>query len=353
MKRTDIIIDCERMKYPHTGLYHYCYNLGRALINTVDNSRERLRFFLPPKEHGVFGSGQNYIHQHSWNKLILPSLAKNSIWHSTSQGSAYFPKRRKMPVVLTIHDINIMHNQNKSESKKNAAIKALEKRIGLCSHITFISSFTLNDVKQFINLDGKPVSVIYNGCNIQEIEKPVQPSFVPDVPYYFTLGTIMEKKNFHVLPALLEGNNHLLVIAGIAQSKEYKERVIKEATKHGVEKRVVFTGAVTENDKQWYLKNCKAFFFPSLTEGFGLPVVEAMHFGVPVFLSNLTSLPEIGGDVCYYFDSFEKGAMKETVKKGLRHYETNNPAQAIKQRASLFNWASAARKYMDVYRSLM
>ena len=119
-----------------------------------------------------------------------------------------------------------------------------------------------------------------------------------------------------------------------------------------MEKRLIFTGAITENDKQWYLKNCEAFLFPSLTEGFGAPVVEAMYFGVPIFLSNLTSLPEIGGDVCYYFPSFDKDAMQQTVKNGLQHYKNNNTAEAIKKRASQFSWQNAATDYLNIYRSL-
>lgn len=352
MKPADIIIDCERMKYPHTGLYHYCYNLCMALKENADNAREQLRFFLPAHETGVFGNEQYYIRQHSWHKLALPFLNKNTVWHSTSQGSSYFPSTKKTPVVLTIHDINIMHNESKSETKKAAAIKALEKRINRCNHITFISSFTLNDVQRYIDLTNKPVTVIHNGCNIKAIENLNPPAFTPTASFYFTIGTIMEKKNFHVLPALLTDNDHLLVIAGITQSKEYKERIINEAIKHGVERRLVFTGPVTENDKQWYLKNCRAFVFPSLTEGFGLPVVEAMYFGVPVFLSPLTSLPEIGGDVCYYFDSFEKEAMKTVIEKGLQHYNSTDAKSKIQARAALFSWQTAAVKYLEVYRSL-
>ena len=352
MKPADVIIDCERMKYPHTGLYHYCYNLCMALKDNADSKSERLRFFLPPGESGIFGKEQHYIHQHPWHKLALRFLNKNTIWHSTSQGSSYFPSQNKTPVVLTIHDINIMHNQSKSETKKAAAIKALEKRINRSSHITCISSFTLNDVQRYIDLTIKPLSVIHNGCNIKEIENLQSPAFTPNAPYYFTIGTIMEKKNFHVLPALLTGNNYILVIAGITQSSEYKERIITEAKKHGVEQRVVFTGPVTENDKQWYLKNCSAFVFPSLTEGFGLPAVEAMYFGVPVFLSALTSLPEIGGDVCYYFDSFEKESMKSIIENGLLHYNSTDAKIKIQARAGLFSWQKAAVKYLEVYRSL-
>jgi glycosyltransferase involved in cell wall biosynthesis len=151
---------------------------------------------------------------------------------------------------------------------------------------------------------------------------------------------------------LLVGNDRLLVIGGITASESYKQEIISIAIKYGVEKRLVFTGPVSENDKQWYMKNCEAFLFPSLTEGFGAPVVEAMYFGVPIFLSRLTSLPEIGGDVCYYFPSFDKDAMQQTLKEGLQHYKNSNAVEKIKKRAAMFSWPNAATEYLDIYRSL-
>ena len=162
----------------------------------------------------------------------------------------------------------------------------------------------------------------------------------------------MEKKNFHVLPALLAGNNFILVIAGITKSKSYRLEILKEAARYGVEKRVVFTGPVSENDKQWYYKNCEAFVFPSLAEGFGLPVLEAMYFGKPVFLSTYTSLPEIGGDVSYYFQSFDKEDMQLTLKQGLQNYKAPGVSERIIERAASFSWKESAMKYLDVYRSL-
>ena len=116
--------------------------------------------------------------------------------------------------------------------------------------------------------------------------------------------------------------------------------------------RVVFTGAVSENDKQWYMQHCLAFVFPSLAEGFGLPVVEAMYFGKPLLLSSLSSLPEVGGDIAYYFNNFEPAHMQQVLADSLQHYATTKPAEAIKARAQRFSWQAAAKQYLDIYHSL-
>jgi glycosyltransferase involved in cell wall biosynthesis len=348
----NILIDCERMKYHHTGLYHYCYNLGKNLVQNCNRKCETLHFFLPKKEGSIFGKEEDYIHQKSWHKLILPSTRKVNVWHATHQDTDYFPLHKKVPVVLTIHDLNVLHNSTKTDLKKKRFINEVENKIHRADHITFISNFTKTDVQQYVDLSNKPSTVIYNGCNIVEINNPLEPFNAPKTSFIFTIGTITDKKNFHVLPALLVGNDSVLIIAGITQSEPYKQKIIQEAIKHHVEKRVIFTGSITENDKQWYFKNCKAFVFPSLTEGFGLPVVEAMYFGIPIFLSPYTSLPEIGGEVCYYFNSFDKEAMQLTMQLGLQHYHTTAASKTIQARAAIFSWRETAKKYLEVYRSL-
>ena len=347
-----IILDCERMKYPHTGLYHFCHNLSKHLLASSNPEKEEINFFLPANLKNVFGADKQYIIQKPWHKILLPNTQNYNVWHATHQDTDYFPQNKKIPLVLTIHDLNIIHNKSKSEEKKKKFLKDLAKKIKRADHITFISNFTKNDALQYVDIGNKPSTVIYNGCNIEATENLLSPLNYPTVPFYFTIGTIAEKKNFHVLPALLVGNDRLLIIAGITQSKEYKQLIIKEAIKHGVENRVIFTDAINENDKQWYYKNCEAFVFPSLTEGFGLPVVEAMFYGKPIFLSTFTSLPEIGGDVAYYFNSFLKEDMQSTVEQGLLHYKNTNQAEKIKARSSLFSWKHAAEQYLQVYRSL-
>ncbi len=78
-----------------------------------------------------------------------------------------------------------------------------------------------------------------------------------------------------------------------------------------------------------------------------------MHFGRPVILSTLTSLPEVGGEAAYYFQNFEPAHMQEVLASSLQHYnDTPHMAALIQERAALFNWEDTARQYLDIYRSL-
>ena len=109
-------------------------------------------------------------------------------------------------------------------------------------------------------------------------------------------------------------------------------------------------GPVDEPTKWWLYAHCEAFLFPSLSEGFGLPVVEAMHVGKPVFLSNLTSLPEIGGREAVYFVDFEPDTLVETLRAGMiAFYEDPLKADRLRWQANRFSWQKAARQYWAVY----
>ena len=144
------------------------------------------------------------------------------------------------------------------------------------------------------------------------------------------------------------GNDFELVIAGL-NDFPYTEKVIAEAKKHNVENRIKLIGSINEEEKKWYYQHCNSFVFPSIGEGFGLPVLEAMQFGKPVFISDKTSLPEVGGDAAYYFNNFDPADMQKVFEAGMYDYTSHNRAPVIRQHADRFSWDKAAREYLDVY----
>jgi len=351
-KPTTILFDAERMKYPNTGLFYFCKQLAQSLITKAPEANAQVQLFLPSNQQQQFSGDTKILPIQFWYKYHLPVFKQIDIWHTTSQDSAYFPFHFKKPIVFTIHDLNYYHDERKSMAKRNNWLKQLQKKVDASSHIVFISEYTAKDVQAHIKLKGKPFSIIYNGCNFNETSLPTIPIHAPKEPYIFSIGTIALKKNFHVLPALLANNQMQLVIAGITQQPQYLEQIISEAKKWGVENRLIFTGAISENDKQWYYANCNAFVFPSLSEGFGLPLVEAMHFGKPIFISNATSLPEIAGDAAYIFPDFDPQHMQSVFEAGMKDFTANNREEKVKARAAFFNWDEAAAAYLNIYQQL-
>lgn len=348
----EIILDCERMKYPYTGLFEYCHQLGLALLETKDQD-DNLGFYLQRKDQHYFPANLHFLDQKSLHKFFFPKLDANiDIWHCTHQTSWYMPPRsnRKVKRVLTIHDLNFLYEE-KSEAKRSRYLKKHQKNIDLADHIVAISEFTKNDVLKHLRIE-KPITVIYNGCNVEKFPSYDQPTYRPSKPFLFTLGTVNAKKNFHTLPCLLKNRNLELIIAG-KTDEAYVGQILEEAIKYKVENQVRVLGPINNEDKYWYFKNCQAFVFPSIAEGFGIPVIEAMNFGKPVFLSNATSLPEIGGKHAYYFDGFEHEKMNAVFDAGINDYTTTQPEEAIIAHANLFNWKTSAVKYWEVYSSLL
>lgn len=348
-----IIFDCERMKYASTGLYHFSLNLGSALTKKAIRGEESLTFFTPPNALGAFGDGFSYIRQHSLQKMYLPSLKDFDIWHATYQSSDYLPMRnKKIKVVLSIHDLNFLY-ENKSEEKRKKYLRHLQQNIDRSDAIICISDFCRQDVIQHCNTQDKPIHVIYNGTNSLKAPELTQQSYKPQKPFLFSLGSICRKKNFHVLLQLLTQNNGLeLIIAGRPDDLDYLEYIRNSARQLKVSDYLRIIGPINEHEKSWYYRNCYAFAFPSIAEGFGLPVTEAMSVGKPVFLSDKTALPEIGRNMAFYFRDFSADHMQDVFLSGMEEYRNKDMHEAIRQHGASFSWDKAAGEYMDVYRSL-
>jgi glycosyltransferase involved in cell wall biosynthesis len=111
---------------------------------------------------------------------------------------------------------------------------------------------------------------------------------------------------------------------------------------------------VSDADRQWLYENGEAFLFPSLTEGFGFPILEAMQAGRPVFMARTTCLPEIAGDHGFYLDSFDAAAMAAVYEAGMATF-TADPEFAPRARAhaATFSWGATARGYTRVYESIL
>jgi len=339
------------MKYPFTGLYEYCYQLGFALQEFMD--KDSIGYYVPESEINIFGDQYQYYKRKSSDKVFPPFRLKADVWHSIFQTTKFMRGKTNLKKVLTIHDLNFLYEKT-FEDKIEKYKKIVQKNIDRADYLIAISNFAKQDVLSNLDVKGKPFDVIYNGCNIFDFEGFNGPViYTPEKPYLFFIGNVIPKKNVHVLPCLLKNNDYELVIAGIVNAA-YREKIEEEAKRWGVSDRVKLIGTISAKEKYWYYKNCLAFLFPSLAEGFGLPPIEAMHFGKPVFLSTLTSLPEVGGDAAYYFENFDPEYMQSVFHKSINDYLSNpdKKAQELIKHSNLFSWQKCAQDHFKVYSSL-
>jgi glycosyltransferase involved in cell wall biosynthesis len=341
------------MKYPDTGLYHYCLNLGKYLEKNISLGAEQIFFYSPAGEQHWSYSESNHFTQNPLHKFLLPPFGSFHIWHATFQNTQYMPFRnRKIKVVLSVHDLNFLYDEKKSAAKKKKYLRYLQGLINRADVIVCISEFSKKDVLLHCDVKNKPLLVIHNGTNLLQKPELSPRSYKPKKPFLFSIGVINRKKNYHVLLPLLKNNTMELLIAGKNDDEHYLSLLKERSREWGVEENVHLLGRVSEKEKSWYFNNCRAFAFPSISEGFGLPVVEAMSCGKPLFLSDKTALPEIGGDVSFYFRDFLPEHMEEVFNIGMSQYAREGFQQKIRERSMSFNWHKAARQYLDVYRSL-
>jgi glycosyltransferase involved in cell wall biosynthesis len=349
----NIVFDCERMKYEDTGIYHYCYNLGLHLQQFINPLEEKLSYYTPHGINEIFEARHHCISQTDLHKFLMPSLKGFNIWHATYQGSHFIPFRNKnIKVVLTIHDLNFIYDPSKAPFKKQRNLRRLQTLIDRADAIICISEYCKRDVLFYCDVKNKPIYVVYNGTNRLQTPLLSKKSYKPIRKFIFTIGTIVRKKNFLSLLPLLRNKELELVIAGRWDDIDYCNQIKDTAQQMNVNEQVHLLGRISENEKAWYFNNCNAFAFPSLAEGFGLPVTEAMSVGKPIFLSNKTALPEIGGDVAFYFKDFGAAAMTSIFEEGMIQYHKFNMQDNIIEKGKQFCWNNAAKEYWDIYRSL-
>ena len=351
---SSIILDCDLMRHRDSGLYHYCLNLGQYVNQALlsDNTLG-ISMYVPKAETAAFDASCKVIVERKWHKTVKPFLWACDVWHAPFQSGRMLRKKGgRGKNLLTIHDLNVLH-EGRSERECKDSLEKTQKLINESDAIVCISEHTKRDVLAHMNLKNTPVYVVHNGTH-RVNDPPAKPAgYLPKRPFLFSMGYVNRKKNFHTLIPLLNDPRFDLVVAGRLDEPGYIDQMKKLAQSLGVEDRLHLTGPVSEGDKAWYLANCTAFVFPSLAEGFGAPVVEAMRFGKPIFLSTRTSLPEIGGDAAFYFQNFEADHMQQVFNAGMDSFSINGFADRVMQRAESFRWEEKAKAYLEIYRSLL
>ncbi|RXK86265.1 glycosyltransferase family 4 protein [Filimonas effusa] len=354
-----IILDCDPMRFPYSGLYYYCLNLGLHINQLLaKQNQEPMNFYVPPSQQTAFGAPGIHIVKSKWHKLpyFRAFLNDCKVWHAPFQMGRIMPavqKNRNTKLVLTIHDLNFLH-EGKPLSKQQQNLEHVQNNISKSDAIVCISEFTKQDVLNNCDVGNKLVRVIHNGVNVDNTMPLTPRAYTPRKPFLFGIGYLNSKKNYHVLlPLLKETPEYELVLAGKIDDQDYVEAMRQKAVELGISNRLHIIGTVSDEDRAWYFKNCNAFLHPSLAEGFGIPIVEAMYFGKPVFLSDRTSIPEIAGDLGFYFRSFEPEHMTLTFKNGMEKFKTSSGmSQSLQQKARSFSWEKAAREYLALYQSL-
>jgi glycosyltransferase involved in cell wall biosynthesis len=342
-----LLIDLYRTKDPYSGLGQFSQQFAETLI-AHGVADARCTFLVPDKAVPASLHGQPLLTDKISLRPPLGLVPRFDLWHSLHQLPSHRP-RKGTPWVYTVHDLNFLIE--KSGAKAARYLKLLQRDLDHATVITAISHYTRAQLEQHTDLKGRTVRVIHNGVQAPSSSAMALPAGLGGKPYFLSIGVLKEKKAIHALIPLLEHfPDHELVIAGNNRT-DYGERLRQEAAASPWRDRVRMLGPVDDALRNALYAHCEALLFPSQAEGFGLPVIEALALGKPVFASRATSLPEIGGDVAFYFDGLTPASMAERIQEGLAAWQASGaegPRRA-RQRALLFTWENCLRGYLAAY----
>ncbi|MCE2909639.1 MAG: glycosyltransferase family 1 protein [Burkholderiaceae bacterium] len=350
-----------KMSTMNEGLGEYAMLFGEHLALRSAELRDRhgihLWFRLPRRLHGAFGPEVHYLEAHPLDRYLrCPWLGPGrfDLWHSLHQHNPYRPPWRVGTVLSTVHDLNHLHGTD--ERFRQKAKRRLARVAAESDAFVAVSRHTRADLAAAIGT-AKPIEVVLNGVRDLSRVLPERPAALPAgvLPgcYFFHLSRMAALKNPQaMLDMMAERPRDTLVMAGPRAGDS--EAVAAQVLARGLTNvQVLFD--VSQAEKTWLLANCRAFLFPSLAEGFGLPPIEAMQFGRPVLLSDRTCLPEIGGPVAGYWHDFAPQSMSHALDERLAQADADPTGDATRTRewATRYSWPRCIDEHLALYRRLL
>ncbi len=259
--------------------------------------------------------------------------------------------------VTTFHDLTTAHSRNPAKNWLVFAIKQqvykwLVKRVAKKSNkLIAISNFTKRDVSQFANVPTSKIKVTYEAAD--KIKVSPQPlAQLQNKRFIMYVGRPQPHKNLKRLieaSETLQQTNPGLKLALVGKQDKLYEELEKWVQKKRL-KNILFPGFVDEATLRWLYENASAYVFPSLSEGFGLPGLEAMVYGTPVVSSNATCLPEVYGHAAYYFNPLDASDMAAKISRVLSDdkLRTNLIAAGTAQ-VKKYSWLRMAQQTHEAY----
>ncbi len=371
-------IDARPALNQRTGVGNYVYNLIQSLAE-LNANEEFILFSNSFKDRFNIKKFKN-LKNCSIRHFRYPNMAMNLLWErfggqlmqkltcdsNVLHFTGHIPKNPgDLPSVATVHDLfNIKFPESVapefrvSPQKFSRSLKKIKKIIA-------VSEYTKTDLINFLDTPEEKISVIPHGIDPKsflastdpsEINTKIKNRFGGSGEYILCIGTLEPRKNYlktlEAFQIILKRFPDLkLVIAG---GKGWQSDLIhQKASALKLDSSVLFPGYVGYSDLPTLYKGASAFLFPSIYEGFGLPVLEALSFNVPIAISNVASLPEIAGEAALKFNPEDP---EDIALQTIRLLEDSDLRKNLiclgEERIKEFTWEKTAKKTLEVYRAL-
>ncbi|MFA6475136.1 MAG: glycosyltransferase family 1 protein [Patescibacteria group bacterium] len=372
-------IDCRTILNPgigeQAGVGHYTYYLVKYLLK-LDKTNQYVLFYdhrstsvLEFKRKNVqliqfpLSEYKKYLPLAYSHVLVtrIINQAKLDVFHSPAN---VLPLQYNKPAVVTVHDLAIYQHPEWFPDKQDFSVKVLVPRsLRKAKQIIAVSQSTAHDVIKQFQISQEKIIVVPEGY--ETVKSPskltihaVRKSFHLKEKYFFYVGTLEPRKNIagmiQAFDALVRRKpkrykDVQLVLAGGKGHQFTDTYAAIQAVRAGS---VRYIGYISAQDKRALLHGAITFVFPSLYEGFGLPVVEAMASGTPVITSKVSSLPEVAGRAAVLIDPSSSLAIQNALDKVMSKATRTRLIKKGKIQAKQFSWEKCAQQTLEVYKKI-
>lgn len=366
-KPLKVAFDARMIKY--TGIGRYIQNLIVGLARHKGGNR----YSVIVNNDGYAPAGGDNIEYRKTSREIPPYSLREQILLPyevirTDSDMVHYPSFNMpflspKPAVVTIHDL--IYLDPASCPNRAAHLYAwcmLRRAAASARKIITISQYSKKEIVSRLGVRPDKVVVIYHGVSpLYRVEtdnerlEAIRNKYSIQGPYLLYVGNHQPRKNirrlFDAFSMMRHYEDYTLVLTGKIDPR--RQSLYSEAERDGLKGRVLFVGEVPEIDLPALYSGAALFVFPSLSEGFGLPPLEAMACGVPIVSSAAMSIPEVVGDAGILIDASDTGALCEAMDRVLSSSMLRDDlvAKGLK-RAARFSWDEATKKTLRVYEEL-
>jgi glycosyltransferase involved in cell wall biosynthesis len=354
-----IAIDIQTTLGQKSGFGFYVENLIKNLKKVDPPSGMHDDYVLIwPKTHKDFSTPERWF----WDQYTFPKIARKARVDILHQPCFSAPIFYRGKIVITVHDIiSIKFPQNLPLASRIFYSKWMPFSYRKAKMIIAVSLCTKKDMIEYLKIPEEKIRVVHSA--VSEDFRPKSPKEIAKVKakykiegdYFIDVGTIEPRKNLSFLVkayflAVKQGMKEKLVIVG--KKGWYYEDLFELVKKLHLEDKIIFTGYADDKDTPVLYSGAKALVFPSLYEGFGFTPLEAMACGVPVIVSNTSSIPEVVGKAGILLaPKNEAKWAKEMIRLTKDSKLAKNLSQKGILQARKFSWKKTARETIEVYKA--
>lgn len=369
----NIGFDAKRIFHNTTGLGNYSRDLVRILSKyfpenqyLLYNPKKGKVKRLVPNNLNVFEKlPQNFIGKlipSVWrSKCIIKQLLQDKvdIFHGLTGELPYGINSTQVKTVVTIHDlIFVRYPQQYKAFDRKIYLKKFQYAAQFADVVVAISEQTKRDIVDFLHINPEKIKVIYQGCH-PVFKQKLSDDFIQSVvkkyalpqKYLLYIGSVIERKNLlSAVKAVQQTGDHLVVVG---DGDHYMQKVKNYLTQHQLQHQVTFLKGLTMEEIAVLYKKAEIFIYPSIFEGFGIPIIEALYSGVPVVTGQGSCFPEAGGLYSKYVDPYNINQITEAIhtiknNENIRNEMIEKGLQYVHQ----FDDDNIAEQWNNLYQTL-